>query len=66
MTRAPHAEEAFGYSLERIVLFAESIGVGTTWIAGTMDRSAFEKAISLQAGDVMPCGRFCDDDLLHY
>ena len=55
MTRAPHAEEAFGYSFERIVLFAQSIGVGTTWIAGTMDRSAFEKAVSLQEGEVMPC-----------
>ena len=55
MRRAPHAEEAFGYSFERIVLFAESIGVGTTWIAGTMDRPAFEKAVSLQQGEVMPC-----------
>lgn len=55
MRRAPHAEEAFGYSFERIVLFAESIGVGTTWIAGTMDRSAFEKAVSLAADEVMPC-----------
>ncbi len=55
MHRAPHAEEAFGYSFERIVLFAESIGVGTTWIAGTMDRSAFEKAVALRSGEVMPC-----------
>ena len=55
MRRAPYAEEAFGYSFERIVLFAESLGIGTTWIAGTMDRAAFEKAVSLQAGEVMPC-----------
>ena len=55
MRRAPHAEEAFGYSFEQIVLFAESIGVGTTWIAGTMDRAAFEKAVSLGTGEVMPC-----------
>lgn len=55
MRRTPHAEEAFGYSLERIVLFAASIGVGTTWIAGTMDRFAFEKAVSLQSDEVMPC-----------
>ncbi len=55
MRRAPHAEEAFGYSFERIVLFAESIGVGTTWIAGTMDRAAFERAVSLQSDEVMPC-----------
>jgi nitroreductase len=55
MRRVPYAEEAFGYSFERIVLFAESIGVGTTWIAGTMDRAAFEKAVSLQSDEVMPC-----------
>lgn len=55
MRRVPHAEEAFGYSFEKIVLFAESIGVGTTWIAGTMDRRAFERAMALENGEVMPC-----------
>ncbi len=55
MQRVPHAEEAFGYAFEKIVLFAESLGVGTTWIAGTMDRSAFEKAVDLRADEVLPC-----------
>ena len=55
MRRAPHAEEAFGYSFERTVLFAEAMGVGTTWIAGTMDRAAFEKAVGLASDEVMPC-----------
>lgn len=55
MRRAPHAEEAFGFAFERIVLYAESLGIGTTWIAGTMNRPAFEKAIALQEGEVMPC-----------
>ena len=55
MRRVPHAEEAFGYAFEQIVLFAESLGVGTTWIAGTMDRKAFETAIALSDGEVMPC-----------
>ena len=53
--RAPHAEEAFGYAFEEVVLFAGSLGVGTTWIAGTMDRQAFERAVGLQAGEVLPC-----------
>ncbi|MBR4769040.1 MAG: nitroreductase, partial [Lachnospiraceae bacterium] len=44
MNRVPHAEEAFGYTFEKVVLFAESRGIGTTWIAGTMNRPAFEKA----------------------
>ena len=51
----PHAEEAFGYTFEKVVLFAESLGVGTTWIAGTMDRKAFEQAMDLKDGEVMPC-----------
>ncbi|MCR5262823.1 MAG: nitroreductase [Clostridiales bacterium] len=55
MRRAPHAEEAFGYEFEKIVLFAEGLGVGTTWIAGTMNRDAFEKAVDVSEGEVMPC-----------
>lgn len=55
MQRLPHAEEAFGYAFEKVVLFAQSLGVGTTWIAGTMDRPAFEKAMELKDGEVMPC-----------
>ena len=55
MRRAKHAEEAFGYSFEKVVLYAQSLGVGTTWIAGTMDRKAFEHAIHLSDAEVMPC-----------
>ena len=55
MPRVPHAEEAFGYAFEKVVLFAESRGIGTTWIAGTMDRPAFERAMDLRDGEVMPC-----------
>lgn len=55
MHRVPHAEEAFGYSFEKIVLFAETLGIGTTWIAGTMNRDAFERAMKVSADEVMPC-----------
>lgn len=55
MNRVPHAEEAFGYTFEKVVLFAESRGIGTTWIAGTMNRPAFEKAMQITEGEVMPC-----------
>ena len=55
MQQVPHAEEAFGYSFEKTVLYAWSLGVGTTWIAGTMDRQAFEKAMEVEEGEVMPC-----------
>jgi len=55
MRRAPHAEEAFGFAFERVALYAQSMGVGTTWIAGTMDRPAFERAMELGDDEVMPC-----------
>lgn len=55
MLRLPHAEEAFGYAFEKVVLFAESLGVGTTWIAGTMNRDAFERAVAASGNEVMPC-----------
>ena len=55
MKRVPHAEEAFGFAFEKIVLFAQTIGVGTTWIGGTMNRSAFEKAVALGPDEIMPC-----------
>ncbi len=55
LRRAPHAEEAFGFAFERFVLYAQSLGIGTTWIAGTMNRAAFEAAMGLEEGEVMPC-----------
>ena len=48
------ADVAFGYSLEEIVLFAEQERIGTVWIAGTMNRNAFEKAMDLQPDEIMP------------
>ncbi len=55
MRRSARAEEAFGYAFEKVVLFAQSLGVGTTWIAGTMDRKAFERAMGVSGDEVMPC-----------
>ena len=55
MERAEHAEEAFGYFFEELVLYIQSLGLGTTWIGGTMDRKAFEDAMELNSNEVMPC-----------
>lgn len=55
MKKVPHAEEAFGYAFEKVVLYATSLGIGTTWIAGTMERKVFEEAIDLKEDEVMPC-----------
>ena len=53
--RVPHMEEAVGYSLEMLVLYAQSLGIGTVWIGGTMDRAAFERAMELGEDEKMPC-----------
>ena len=53
--RMPHMEEAFGYSFELLVLHAQSLGIGTVWVGGTMDRAAFERAMALEADERMPC-----------
>ena len=53
--RVPHIEEAFGYSFEILVLYAQSLGIGTVWIGGTMDRSAFERAMALEEDEMMSC-----------
>lgn len=53
--KKPYADVAFGFAFEKLVLYAWSLGVGTTWIGGTMKREKFEKAAGLTAGDMMPC-----------
>lgn len=45
MKKTPHLNEVIGYSFERLVLFAQSLVIGTVWAGGTMDRSAFKKPL---------------------
>jgi nitroreductase len=51
--KTPHCVEAYGYSFEKLVLYAWSLGIGTTWIGGTFDRNLFEKAASTQEDEYM-------------
>ncbi len=52
---APYASVAFGYSFEAFVLYAQSLGLGTVWLGGTMNRAVFEKAMELSEDEMMPC-----------
>lgn len=52
--RGALAEVAYGFALETFVLRALSLGVGTVWIAGTMDRPAFERAMELRDDEFLP------------
>ena len=51
----PFLNEAFGYAFEKFILYAQSLGIGTVWVGGTMDRKAFEKAMDLKEDELMPC-----------
>jgi len=54
---AGHSEmnlEDFGYSLERIILFATDIKLGTCWLGGSFTRSRFAKKISAAGGELLP------------
>ena len=51
----PHSEEAFGYTMEELVLFLWERGIGTTWIGGTMKRELFETAAQLTEDERMYC-----------
>ena len=54
VARAPQSLIAYGYSFESFCLFAESSGIGTVMLAGTLNRSAFEKAMNVKDAEVMP------------
>ena len=49
-----NAEISFGYAFEKFILYATSLGLGTVWLAATIDRKAFEKAVHLKDDEVMP------------
>ncbi|HVO65820.1 MAG TPA: nitroreductase family protein [Syntrophales bacterium] len=46
--------EDYGYLMERAILYATDIGLGTCWLGGTFTRSRFAKKISAAAGETVP------------
>lgn len=55
VAKKAYADVSFGYSFEKLVLHAWALGIGTTWIGGTMKREQFESAAGLIEGEMMPC-----------
>ena len=45
----------FGYTFEKVILFATQLGVGTCWIGGTFNRNSFKQEINLRNGEFIPC-----------
>ncbi len=48
------ALEDFGYLMERAVLVATDLGLGTCWLGGSFTRSSFAKKLGQQADEVLP------------
>jgi nitroreductase len=46
--------EDYGYLMERGILCATDIGLGTCWLGGTFTRSRFAKKISAEDGELIP------------
>lgn len=46
--------EDFGYRMEKIVLYATDLGLGTCWLGGTFTRSGFARKIAAEKGEIIP------------
>jgi nitroreductase len=46
--------EGFGYLMERIVLFATDLGLGTCWLGGSFTRSSFSRRIGTKGRETIP------------
>ncbi|WP_243109725.1 nitroreductase family protein [Clostridium sartagoforme] len=45
---------ALGYSLEKVILYCTSLGLGTVWLGGTFNKGEFAKAINLKENEILP------------
>ncbi len=52
--KGPRAMEDFGYGMERNILFATALGLGTCWLGGTLNRAGFARKIGLTKDELMP------------
>jgi hypothetical protein len=52
--RQPNVELAFGYSFEKLCLYALSLGVGTVMLAASISRGTFEKAMAVGEDESCP------------
>jgi len=50
----PGAMEDFGYCMEKNILYATKMGMGTCWLGGTFNRSRFARKIGVKGNEVVP------------
>lgn len=46
--------ESLGYQMEKIILYATGLGLGTCWLGGTFNRGSFAKAVNLSSEEFLP------------
>jgi nitroreductase len=54
VTRGARAMEDYGFGMERNILFATTLGLGTCWLGGTLNRAGFARKIGLKPEELMP------------
>jgi len=52
--QGPKALEDYGFLMERAILLATDLGLGTCWLGGTFSKSSFARKIGLTGGELMP------------
>ena len=45
---------SLGYSLEKVILYCTSLGLGTVWLGGTFNKSNFSKVVNLKDDEKIP------------
>ena len=50
---AMHLED-FGYLLQKVILYATDLGLGTCWLGGTFTKTSFARKISVREGELVP------------
>ena len=50
----PNIFEDFGYLMEKIILQATALGLGTCWLGGSFNKSAFARAVALKPDELIP------------
>jgi nitroreductase len=50
----PYGLEDFGYLMEKAILMATDLGLGTCWLGGTFNSSGFARKIALQNNEIIP------------
>lgn len=54
MDRDNFSPEDYGYLLEKFVLYATDLGLGTCWLGGTFTKSSFASKINAKSNELVP------------